>query len=157
MNAINLWPIGLVHTPYQKIEDIPTQGKLSKEICEIEIFPEYARGLKDIEQCTHLIILYWLHLGDRTMLMALPPHDKNEHGVFATRSPNRPNPIALDIVELLQIKDNKLIVRGMDALDGSLLLDIKPYSAKIDSIPDAKIGWHSSDAPLKKADAIQFK
>ena len=91
------------------------------------------------------------------MHMALPPHEKNEHGVFATRSPNRPNPIALDIVELLQIKDNKLIVRGMDALDGSLLLDIKPYSAKIDSIPDAKIGWHSSDAPLKKADAIQFK
>jgi tRNA-Thr(GGU) m(6)t(6)A37 methyltransferase TsaA len=138
---MNLWPIGVIHTPYQQREDIPRQGRLSQEICEIEVFLEYSAGLKDIEQCSHLFVLFWLHLGDRSKLTAVPPHDGREHGVFATRSPSRPNPIALDIVELLEAKGNRLKVKGMDALDGSILLDIKPYSAEMDSIPDARIVW----------------
>lgn len=140
----DLWPIGVIHTPYQKREDIPRQGRLSSEICEIEVFSDYAPGLKDIEQCTHLFVLFWLHLGDRSKLTALPPTDVLEHGVFATRSPSRPNPIALDIVDLLEAKGNRLTVRGMDALDGSMLLDIKPYSAEIDSIPEARIAWQAT-------------
>jgi tRNA-Thr(GGU) m(6)t(6)A37 methyltransferase TsaA len=134
-------PIGVMHTPYKRREEIPRQGRLSQEICEIEIFPEFVAGLKDIEQCTHLFVIFWLHLGDRSKLTAVPPHDNREHGVFATRSPSRPNPLALDIVELLEVRDNRLKVKGMDALDGSILLDIKPYSAGIDSFPDARIGW----------------
>jgi tRNA-Thr(GGU) m(6)t(6)A37 methyltransferase TsaA len=136
-----LKPIGLIHTPYKRREDIPRQGRLSQELCEIEVFPEYAMGLNDIEQCSHLFVLYWLHLGERGKLTAIPPHDGREHGVFATRSPNRPNPIALDIVELLGVNENWLKIRNMDALDGSVLVDIKPYSAGIDSYPQAKIGW----------------
>jgi tRNA-Thr(GGU) m(6)t(6)A37 methyltransferase TsaA len=141
-----LKPIGVIHTPYKRHEDIPRQGRLSSEICEIEVLPEYSPGLKDIEQCTHLFVLFWLHLGGRTRLTAVPPHDGREHGVFATRSPSRPNPIALDIVELLEVEGNRLNVKGMDALDGSILLDIKPYFAGIDSFPDARVGWQKEDA-----------
>jgi tRNA (adenine37-N6)-methyltransferase len=148
--SMALVPIGIIHSPYKRREDIPRQGRLSKEICEIEVFPEYAPGLKDIEQCTHLFILFWLHLGDRSKLLATPPHDHKVHGVFATRSPSRPNLIALDIVELLQAKDNRLTVRGMDALDGSILLDIKPYSAEMDSIPEARMGWQADDGKFDK-------
>ena len=136
-----LWPIGVIHTPYRSREDIPRQGRLSSELCEIEVFPEYIPGMKDIEKCTHLFVLFWLHLGDRNRLTATPPHDGREHGVFATRSPNRPNLLALDIVELLEVRENRLLVRRMDALDGSILLDIKPYSSGMDSFPQAGIGW----------------
>ena len=140
-HSMVLVPIGVIHSPYKRREDIPRQGRLSKEISEIEVYAHYAPGLKDIEQCSHLYILYWLHLGDRNRLLATPPRSQKEHGVFATRSPNRPNLIALDIVELLEAKGNRLNVRGMDALDGSILLDIKPYSAEMDSIPNAVIAW----------------
>lgn len=143
--SITLKPIGVIHTPYKRREDIPRQGRLSSEICEIEVFSEFVPGLKDIEQCTHLFVLFWLHLGDRSRLTATPPHDGLEHGVFATRSPSRPNPIALDIVELMEVNGNRLRVRGMDALNCSILLDIKPYSAGIDSFPDARIRWQSGD------------
>jgi formylmethanofuran dehydrogenase subunit E len=143
-----LRPIGVIHTPYKRREDVPFQGKLSSEICEIEVFQELSFGLKDIEDCTHLFVLFWLHLGDRSRLTATPPHDGRVHGVFATRSPNRPNPIALDIVELIEAKGNRLKVRGMDALDGSVLLDIKPYSAEMDCIPGARIGWRSEGEKL---------
>jgi formylmethanofuran dehydrogenase subunit E len=141
ISSMVLEPIGVIHTPYSRREDIPRQGRLSSELCEIEIFPQFAPALKDIDQCTHLFVIFWLHLGDRSRLSATPPHDGKEHGVFATRSPNRPNPLALDIVELLEVKENRLNVLGMDALDGSLLLDIKPYSAGIDSFPEARIAW----------------
>ncbi len=140
-SSMILKSIGLINTPYKRREDIPRQGSLSHEMCEIEVFHEYSEGLNDIEQCSHLFVLYWLHLGDRGKLTAVPPHNGREHGVFATRSPNRPNPIALDIVELLGVKENRMKVRNMDALDGSILVDIKPYSAGIDSYPQAKIGW----------------
>lgn len=136
-----LIPIGVIHTPYKRREDIPRQGRLSEEICQIEVFPEYQQGLKDIDQCTHLFVLFWLHLGDRNRLLASPPTSNREHGVFATRSPNRPNPIAIDIVQLQKVEGGTLTVKGMDALDGSVLLDIKPYSTDMDSIPDARVGW----------------
>jgi tRNA-Thr(GGU) m(6)t(6)A37 methyltransferase TsaA len=153
-----LKPLGIVHTPYKRREDIPRQGRLSSEICEIEVFPEYSPGLKDIEQCTHLFVIFWLHLGDRSRLTANPPHDGREHGVFATRSPSRPNPIALDIVELLEVNGNRLRVKGMDALDGSILLDIKPYSAGIDCFPEARIGWQESDKEeVKKGEGEKEK
>lgn len=142
-----LCPLGLIHTSYARREDIPRQGRLSSEICEIEVFPHFSAALKDIEQCTHLFVIFWLHLADRDRLSATPPHDGREHGVFATRSPNRPNPLALDVVELLSVQGNRLKVSGMDALDGSILLDIKPYSAGIDSIPQARIAWQKDGEP----------
>jgi len=141
IRSMLLEPIGVIHTPYKRREDIPRQGRLSAEICEIEVFAPFSEGLKDIEQCSHLFVIFWLHLADRNLLKATPPQDCREHGVFATRSPNRPNPLALDIVKLIEVDGNRLRVSGMDALDGSLLLDIKPYSAGIDSFPQARIAW----------------
>ncbi|MCJ7445937.1 MAG: tRNA (N6-threonylcarbamoyladenosine(37)-N6)-methyltransferase TrmO [Methanotrichaceae archaeon] len=129
-----LRPIGNIHTPYTSLKDAPHQGRLSEEICKIEVFPEFLPGLKDIEKFTHLVVLYWMHLADRRKLTAIPPHNSRDHGVFSTRSPNRPNPIAMDVVQLLNVRGNWLEVCGMDALNGSILLDIKPYSAGIDSI-----------------------
>jgi tRNA-Thr(GGU) m(6)t(6)A37 methyltransferase TsaA len=141
IGSMLLEPVGVIYTPYHRREDIPRQGRLSSELCEIEVLPEFMLALKDIEQCTHIFVIFWLHLADRSRLTATPLHDGKEHGVFATRSPNRPNPLALDIVELLEVKGTRLKVKGMDALDGSILLDIKPYSAGIDSFPHAKMGW----------------
>jgi len=136
-----LKPIGVIHTPFTSRGEAPHKGRVSKEICEIEIFPEFEDGLMDIDKCTHLIVLYWLDRADRTKLRAVPPHDGRVHGVFATRSPDRPNPVAFSVAELLSVEGRKLRVRGLDALNGTPLIDIKPYSAGIDCVPDAKIGW----------------
>lgn len=106
------------------------------EVCE-----EFLPGLADVEGCTHLFLLRWLDRADRKMLKAFPPHDGKEHGVFATRSPNRPNPIGLGVVELLEVSGGRLRVRGLDALEGTPLLDIKPRFSEVDSIPDATVGW----------------
>ena len=107
----------------------------------MEVFEEFLPGLSDVEGCTHLFLLRWLDRADRSMLKAFPPYDGKEHGVFATRSPNRPNPIGVGIVELLGVFGGRLRVRGLDALEGTQLLDIKPRFSEVDSIPDATVGW----------------
>jgi len=135
---MQLKQIGVIHSPYKEKKDAPRQGRTKEEQFIIEIYPEYAAGLKDIEDASHLIVLYWFDKGDRNTLLTKTPSDDSVHGVFATRSPNRPNPIAFDIVDLVDRQENKLIVRGMDALDNSPLADIKPYVAPIDAIPGAR-------------------
>ncbi len=139
--AMNLKQIGVIHSPFKTRAEAPFQGRHSDEVCEVEVFDEFLPGLVDVEGCTHLILLYWLDRADRSMLKAFPPHDGKEHGVFATRSPNRPNPIGVGIVELLGVEGGRLKVRGLDAIEGSPLLDIKPYFAEVDNIPNAKVGW----------------
>ncbi|KUK16762.1 tRNA (N6-threonylcarbamoyladenosine(37)-N6)-methyltransferase TrmO [Thermococcus sp. 101 C5] len=134
-------PIGIIKSPYKSKAECPTQGKFSKEVFTIEIFQEFEEGLRDIETCTHLIILYWLDKARRDVLIAIPPHDRREHGVFATRSPHRPNPIGFAVVELIERKGRKLIVRGLDAIDETPVIDIKPYSSDLDCVENAKIGW----------------
>ncbi|HIH70428.1 MAG TPA: tRNA (N6-threonylcarbamoyladenosine(37)-N6)-methyltransferase TrmO [Methermicoccus shengliensis] len=141
VSLMHLVAIGVVHTPYRDVRDAPHQGALAGEEGALEVFEQYAEGLKDIEQCSHLIVLYWQHRSRRDVLLATPPHDRREHGVFATRSPHRPNPIGLCVVELLKREGTTLRVRGLDALDGSPLIDIKPYSARADCVPHATIGW----------------
>ena len=131
---LELVPIGVIHSPYRKKGDAPHQGRLSPTTSEIEIFPDYADGLKDIAERPHLIILYWLDRADRHTLTAIPPHSRKEHGVFATRSPNRPNPIGLAVIDLLGINGERLIARGLDVFEGTPVLDIKPYSPEIDCI-----------------------
>lgn len=138
---MNLKKIGVIHSPYKARSEAPFQGRHSTEICEVEVFDEFLPGLTDVEGCTHLILLYWLDRADRSMLRAFPPHDGKEHGVFATRSPNRPNPIGVGIVELLAVEGKRLKVRGLDALDGTPLIDIKPYFSEIDNIPNAIVSW----------------
>jgi tRNA (adenine37-N6)-methyltransferase len=134
--SMELVPIGVIHSPYRVKGDAPHQGRLSPTTSEIEIFPEFAEGLKDVAERPHLIVLYWLDRADRGTLTAIPPHSNEEHGVFATRSPDRPNPIGLAVVDLLGIEGDRLIVRGLDAFDGTPVLDIKPYSPEIDCVKE---------------------
>ena len=147
-----LKPIGIIHTPYKKDGEAPHQAYRSKEVGEIEIFKEYAEGLKDIEGFSHLIILYLFHKSVKRSvkkehflnsfgLLVKPYLDDTPRGLFATRSPNRPNPIGLTVVELLERKENILKVRYIDMLDGTPLLDIKPYVPKFDQKTGVKIGW----------------
>jgi len=127
-------PIGYVRSPYKQKKDAPRQGRLSDTISEIVIDEQYLPGLEDVEKKAHLIVLSWFDRADRAMLKATPPHEKNEHGVFATRSPNRPNPVAFSVVDLIALDANVLRVRGLDALDGTPVVDIKPYSPDIDCV-----------------------
>jgi formylmethanofuran dehydrogenase subunit E len=130
--------IGVVHSPYKTRKEAPFQGRHTQDEATLEIFESYEPALQDIEQCTHLIVLYWLDQSDRKVLQTRTPWGPKVHGVFATRSPNRPNPIGFCVVDLVECRGRFLKVRGMDALDGSPLLDIKPYS-KLDAVQDSRI------------------
>ena len=130
---MQLQEIGVVHNDYKNLTDIPRQGRMSEEVSEIEIHPAFTDGLLKIEQNKYLIVLYWAHLAKRDILKTLPPMSKEIHGVFATRSPGRPNPLSLCIAELIAREGTILRVKGLDALDGSSIIDIKPYT-KMDSI-----------------------
>jgi tRNA-Thr(GGU) m(6)t(6)A37 methyltransferase TsaA len=134
-------PIGHARTPYVKTSDIP-KGLGAKHDAEgvLEILPEFETGLLDIEGFSHLYVIWAFDRSAGFDLTAHPPSDNRPHGVFATRSPLRPNPIALSVVELLSRDGNKLRVRGVDMLDGTPILDIKPY---LSSIPEEKLrrGW----------------
>ena len=138
---IRLKPIGTARTPYRDAKKAPFQGRFASELAVLEIDDDYAAGLKNVETANALYVLYWAHLAARGTLQTATPWGPQAHGVFACRSPSRPNPINLCVVELVERHGNRLTVRGLDALDGSRILDIKPYSADFDSFPDARIGW----------------
>ncbi|MEA2035518.1 MAG: tRNA (N6-threonylcarbamoyladenosine(37)-N6)-methyltransferase TrmO [Euryarchaeota archaeon] len=137
---MELKKIGEIHSPYKTNGDAPRQGRLKDTPVEIIIANEYLPGLKDLEHCTHIFVLYWLDRADRNLLSATPPGMTSPKGVFATRSPHRPNPIGLGIADLVKIEGNILHVKGLDALDRTPVLDIKPYAKGIDCIPNAKDG-----------------
>lgn len=124
---ITLRPVGRVRSSYATPRDAPRQGRLSDQISEIHIFPEYRDALYSIEKCKHLVVLCWFDRAERTLLRATPPGQTEERGVFSIRSPARPNPIALELVDLVEIKGTVLTVRGLDAIDNTPVLDIKPF------------------------------
>ena len=126
--------IGIIHSPYLSRDDAPRQGRFSDALVTLEILLEYCEGLQDFEQESYLIVLYWLDRSVRNKLRATPPHTGIEHGMFATRSPDRPNSIGICIVEFVRREGNLLFVQGLDAIEGTPLLDIKPYSADLDSV-----------------------
>jgi tRNA-Thr(GGU) m(6)t(6)A37 methyltransferase TsaA len=134
---MQLNPIGVIHSPYKERGDAPRQGRLSENELTLEIFPQFVAALKDITRASHLIVLYWGDRANRDTLQSPTPFSEVPVGVFASRSPNRPNPIAFCVADLVRLEGNRLIVRGVDALDGSPLLDIKVYSPVIDSFPNA--------------------
>ena len=139
---INFKPIGIIHSPYKKSGEPPPQGALRPEVEGlIEVFPEYQEGLKDIEGFSHLIILYFFHLSRDYSLLAKPYMDDTPRGIFSIRSPHRPNPIGLSVVRLLGREKNVLRVSEIDILDGTPLLDIKPYVPRFDCRTEAKMGW----------------
>ncbi|WP_214020118.1 tRNA (N6-threonylcarbamoyladenosine(37)-N6)-methyltransferase TrmO [Methanoculleus sp.] len=129
---VDLNPIGYVSSPYKRKRDAPRQGRLTDTETEIVIDERYLPGLFRVEEKKHLFVLCWFDRSDRTALRATPPHNPVEHGVFATRSPNRPNPISLSLVDVIDITGGRIRVRGLEALDGTPVLDIKPYSEEID-------------------------
>jgi tRNA-Thr(GGU) m(6)t(6)A37 methyltransferase TsaA len=132
--------IGVVRSSYKTRKDAPFQGRRTQDVATLEVFENYERALLDIEKCSHLIVLYWMDQGDRNVLQTRTPWGPTVHGVFATRSPNRPNPIGFCVVDLLEREGRFLKVRGMDALDGSPVIDIKPYSG-LDAVGNSRIGW----------------
>lgn len=130
-------PIGVIHSPYQERDQAPRQGRLSENESTLEIFPPFVDALEGVERNSHLIVLYWGDRANRETLQSRTPFSEVPVGVFASRSPNRPNPIAFCVATLVRREGDRLIVRGVDALDGSPLLDIKAYAPALDSIPEA--------------------
>jgi tRNA-Thr(GGU) m(6)t(6)A37 methyltransferase TsaA len=135
MEKIVSWKqVGVIHSPFKEKKDAPFQGRHEMATSTIEIFDPYEPALLDIEKKLHLFVLYWQDKGDRETLQTKTPWGPDIHGVFATRSPNRPNPVGLCVVDLIERRGRFLEVKGLDALDGSPLIDIKPYSAPIDAV-----------------------
>jgi tRNA-Thr(GGU) m(6)t(6)A37 methyltransferase TsaA len=142
MERFTMQPIGVIHTPFTQREGIPIQGALAPQVTgEIEVFPEFEEGLKDTEGFSHLILIYVFHTSQGYSLHAKPFLDDITRGVFAIRSPRRPNPIGLTVVRLLERRGRFLDIAGVDMLEGTPLLDIKPYIPHIDSFSHAKTGW----------------
>jgi tRNA-Thr(GGU) m(6)t(6)A37 methyltransferase TsaA len=134
--------IGRIRTPWKERKDCPKNARESDAVCTVELDPRFREGLKDVETCSHLVLLYWMDKSSRNLVLQVPGHYGTQHGTFALRSPARPNPIAMSVVKLLGVEGNKLSVVGLDCLDGTPLLDMKPYFASTDSVPEAVVGWH---------------
>ena len=129
---ISMQPIGHVRSPHKSTQDVP-KGLGAQHDAEgvLEVRPEFEAGLTDIEGFSHLFVIWAFHRSEGFELLGTPPCDDREHGVFATRSPRRPNPIGLTVVELLSREGPNLRVRGIDMLDGTPILDIKPYLSNV--------------------------
>ncbi|MFN0119137.1 MAG: tRNA (N6-threonylcarbamoyladenosine(37)-N6)-methyltransferase TrmO [Blastocatellia bacterium] len=139
--TFNMRPIGFVRSPYTDTREVPKgPGAKHEKEGTLEILPEFGAGLLDIEGFSHLFVIWAFHQSAGFQLTGTPPLDDRPHGVFATRSPRRPNPLALTVVELLGREGNLLRVRGVDMLDGTPILDIKPY---LSGIPPDQLrrGW----------------
>jgi tRNA-Thr(GGU) m(6)t(6)A37 methyltransferase TsaA len=140
--AFLIQPIGIIHTPLIEGDEIPIQPVFSQAAGQVEVYPEYAEGLQDIEGFSHIILLYAFHRSEGYSLRVKPFLDHQLRGLFATRHPRRPNPIGQSIVRLVARRSATLEVEGIDVLDGTPLLDIKPYVPDFDSRTDACAGWY---------------
>lgn len=139
---IHYQPIGIIHSPFKVIEGMPIQPiGASKSNGTIELFPEFAEGLKDLEGFSHIILLYHFHKVTESKLIVTPFMDSQPRGVFATRAPKRPNPIGLSVVKLTDVEQNILHIGNVDIVDRTPLLDIKPYVPEFDEHKAESIGW----------------
>ena len=152
MPKIELDPIGIIHSPFRNRSQAPFQGILSDEECELEIYEEFADGLKDIEGFSHIIIVYYAHKSNKHHLKTTTPWDTQLHGIFTTCSPNRPNHLLISVVPLLnRIGDRRLKVTNLDAIDGTPIMDIKPYIPYLVIRENVRIGWFEKvETPLKR-------
>ena len=142
MNKIILTPIGIIHTPYKEAKDIPIQGAFRKDVDGwIELEKTYTPGLKDLNGFSHAFLLYYFHKTEKEHVHGRPYLEDETHGIFAIRSPHRPNHIGLSIVKIEKIQENKIYFKEVDMLDGTPLLDIKPYSKYFDSRENVISGW----------------
>ena len=136
-----LQPIGVIHTPFTSPSEVPIQAARSDTAGIVEVYPEYTPALKDLDGFSHTILVYWFHRADGFSLTVRPYLDDEWHGLFATRYPARPNPIGFSVVELVAVDGCTLQVRGVDVLDGTPLLDIKPFVPAFDHREGARVGW----------------
>lgn len=140
-NSFTFKPIGIIHSPFVDVAGMPIQSARSEAEGVVEVFEGYALGLVDVEAFSHLLLLYVFDRAGETRLTVTPFLDDSPHGVFSTRYPARPNPIGLSVVELVERDGCRLYVRGIDVLDGTPLLDIKPYIPQFDHHPVTRTGW----------------
>ena len=142
MSKIIMHPIGIIHSPYKESKNIPIQGIFKDDVeAWIELEDKYVKGLKDLDKFIYAIIIYYFHKSQREEVEGKPFFEQDKHGIFAIRRPNRPNHIGLSIVKIKSIKGNKMYFTEVDVLDGTPLLDIKPYVKHFDSRDNAVSGW----------------
>ena len=139
-----MYPIGVIHSPFTEKSETPIQPSRSQAIGKVEIYPQFADGLQDIEGFSHLILLYVFHRSSEYSLKVTPFLDDQTRGLFATRYPCRPNPIGLSTVRLLSRDAKILEIEGVDVLDGTPLLDIKPYMPEFDIRQNVNAGWYET-------------
>jgi tRNA-Thr(GGU) m(6)t(6)A37 methyltransferase TsaA len=151
MNTIQYTPIGIVRSPFTEIAGMPIQPPAAQGVRgSIILKNEFSAGLKDVEGFSHLILIYHLHLVRDFSLSVKPFLDNDEHGIFATRAPKRPNPIGLSVVRLVARDEATLEIENVDILDGTPLLDLKPYVPHFDAPDNVRIGWF--EGRLKQID-----
>jgi tRNA (adenine37-N6)-methyltransferase len=143
---ITMRPIGIIHTPFTDKAQVPIQGSRSKTTGFVEIYPEFAEGLQDLQGFSHIILLYVFHESTDWSLLVKPFLDDQLRGLFATRYPARPNQIGMSVVRLISQIGPVLEVGGVDMLDGTPLLDIKPYVPEFDARSEVRTGWYESRA-----------
>lgn len=142
MKEVIYKPIGIIHSPYKEPSKTPKYPQAVRNIRgSIEILPELIDGLKDLEGFSHILLIYHMHLAKRFSPIVKAHLDGEEHGVFSTRSPSRPNPIGLSIVKLIEIIGSRLVIENLDIVDGTPLLDIKPYMPEFKDFSSIRIGW----------------
>jgi tRNA (adenine37-N6)-methyltransferase len=148
VSALTLNPIGYIRSEHQILENTPIQPVFARGCTgRVELLPEYVDGLKSIEGFSHIYLLYWLHKAKPAEMIVKPFLQDCEHGIFATRFPHRPNPIGMSIVRFVKKEGAIVYVNDVDILDGTPLLDIKPYSTAFDCFPGSRNGWYSNVDP----------
>jgi len=139
-----LYFIGRIRTPWRTRAECPKNARESNAVCTIEVDPLWASGLAGLETCSHVVVLYWMDRSRRDLVIQVPRHYGAPRGTFALRSPARPNPIAMSVARLIELNGPRLSVVGLDCVDDTPLLDLKPYFASTDAAPDAVVGWHAN-------------
>ena len=141
--SVEFHPIGVIRTPFPDVDGVPIQPAAAAEARgHVDLDPALAEGLRDIEGFSHLTLVWHLHLIRQAQLVVVPFLDDRPHGIFATRAPARPNPIGLSVVRLLAVEGTRLHLQHLDMVDGTPLLDIKPYVPAFDDRSPARIGWY---------------
>jgi len=141
----SLYFIGHIRTPWTRREECPKNARESDAVCTIAVDARWAEALAGVETCSHLVVLYWMNRSRRDLVLQVPRHYGVGRGTFALRSPARPNPIAMSVVRLVKVDGNKLDVVGLDCLDGTPLVDLKPYFPSTAAVSEAVVGWHAQE------------
>ena len=142
MDTIRYAPIGVARSPFREMKNTPIQPSAARDTeGQVDVYPEFAEGLKDLEGFSHVILVFHCHLAGKYSLRVIPYMDDELRGVFATRAPSRPNPIGISVVRLLRIEGSRLAVKGLDIIDGTPILDIKPYVPEFVPPGPVEIGW----------------